>query len=117
MAPLLITLCWPMMTLLLTIAFSCGCLLGKLLKCEGSLPFERNGQHGGERSLWVERMKMNSGQDEVTFFLSKSGTKVHLDAQCPKLNGAHPLTLTDKKLCKYCMKHAKFHKNEERKSQ
>ena len=116
MAPFVIVLCWPMMIISLSVAFSCGCFLGKLLNWKGLQPIEGNDQHRGERSLWAERMKIEYGQDEVVLYLSRSGTKVHLDTQCPKLNGADPMTLTDKKLCKYCLKHGKSYKNEERKS-
>ena len=86
-----------------------------MLNWKGLKPIEVGDQHRKERSPWARKVEIEYGQDEVILYLSRSGTKVHLDTQCPKLNGADPKTLTERRLCKHCLKHGKPYVNDERK--
>ena len=106
MAPVLV-LCWPMMTLTLSVVFFLGFLLGKVKyeRCQRCEDCKFEGQHMmRKKSFWAKELEV---EGEVVLHLSRTGTKVHLDTHCPRLNGADPKTLTERRLCKHCMKKGK----------
>ena len=49
-------------------------------------------------------------EEEVVFFTTKSGTKVHMSAHCHGLRNADPQFLMKRDLCKFCRKLGKMTK-------
>ena len=94
-----------MLVLSLCVAFAFGWILGKMLNGKGQkYDGEFGDQHMKGRSPWARKLEIECGQQDVVLYLSRTGTKVHIDTQCPKLNGADPNTLIERRLCKHCMK-------------
>ena len=79
-----------MLILSLCAAFAFGWFLGKMLNWKGLKHIEVGDQHRKERSPWARKVEIEYGQDEVVLYLSRSGTNVHLDTQCPKIEWCRP---------------------------
>ena len=66
-------------------------------------------ESGGIQHRNVFENDLNRGE-EVVFFMTKSGTKVHLSAHCHGLRNADPQFLMKRDLCKFCRKLGKMTK-------
>ena len=113
--------CWFAIVFALALVFGIGLLLGRL--SERLSRIAQSGiAHRKEQGPEAEFISMNCQHkdppkdlpavdldmelrrqdgEEFVFYVSKSGTNVHLSAQCKGLNGSNPETRT---LCKFCKK-------------
>ena len=104
-------MCWPALVLAMIVVFSLGCCLGKfwekyfLPKEEGHRQRMNTGPlHNveggyGAKELFGER----EGEGDVTVYLTKTGTQVHL-LRCPGLNNADFAKMRKTTICKHCLK-------------
>ena len=104
-------MCWPALVLAMIVVFSLGCCLGKfwekyfLPKEEGHRqrmntgPLHNDEGGYGAKELFGER----EGEGDVTVYLTKTGTKVHL-LRCPGLNAADFAKMRKTTICKHCLK-------------
>ena len=104
-------LCWPMVVLTVFVVFYLGWLCGKLFGkrkevSEKGLGKERGkGRHKVvDKSYEVDDMfdKELGREEDIHFYMSRSGTKVHFNGQCQGLQNADPRYVIKKSLCKYC---------------
>ena len=117
-------LCWPALALALIGCFSLGCCLGKVWGAcphkEGQRQKEykdtervgvateviiKTGSMHRERDLEAkEFIGEYEREGDVTVFLTKTGTKVHLIKDCPGLNSADLTKMKRITICKHCLR-------------
>ena len=117
-------MCWPALVLAMIVVFSLGCCLGKFVE-KYFLPKEVEGHRQrmkvatevivktgplhndeggcGAKELFGER----EGEGDVTVYLTKTGTKVHL-LRCPGLNNADFAKMRKTTICKHCLKNRRL---------
>ena len=117
--------CWPALVMAMIAVFSLGCCLGKVWEkyffpneVEGHRqrmkvatevlqqevirktgPLHKDEGGCGAQELFGER----EGEGDVTVYLTKTGTKVHL-LRCPGLNNADIAKMRKTTICKHCLK-------------
>ena len=108
MVPMSVTvyLCWMAIgSLLSTLLFLAGCLCGGYWKYLDQHKFEERLRSENIKSESV-RMELLDLNDEgtYTFYLTKSGTKVHLTERCSGLSQSHDRkTIQERDLCHLCL--------------
>ena len=124
--------CWPALAMTMIVVFSLGCCLGKVWE-KYFLPNEIEGQrqrmkvatevlqqetmrkkwplHKDDRGCRANEQELfgeevfgeREGEGDVTVYLTKTGTKVHL-LNCPGLNNADMTKMRKTTICKHCLK-------------
>ena len=107
--------CWLAVVLALVLAFSLGLFLGRISEKLSGIP-QKQGQGPARNSQHNDPMKdlhalecnimefWRHSEDELFFYVSRGGEKVHLSAQCNGLNGARPQNVQTRTLCDFCRK-------------
>ena len=66
---------------------------------------ERGNQHKAVKSYGTDDVLDEEDlgrEEEIIFYMSRAGTKVHFSGQCQGLHGTDSRFLIKKSLCKYC---------------
>ena len=104
--PQRMNMCCPMMiALTLLIVFFLGYVFGRWFRIDSG-----KGSWDGSGGCQHRNEVFDNDLDregEVVFFMTRSGTKVHVSAKCHGLRNADPQFLIRKDLCKFCRKHGK----------
>ena len=97
--------CCPMIALTLLIVFFLGYVFGRWFRIDSG-----KGSWDGSGGCQHRNEVFDNDLDregEVVFFMTRSGTKVHVSAKCHGLRNADPQFLIRKDLCKFCRRHGK----------
>ena len=106
-------LCWPALAVAMIGCFSLGCCLGKVWEACSHKEGQRQkneviiktGAWHKERGLQAkEFIGKCEREGDVTVFLTKTGTKVHLIKDCPGLNYADLTKMKRTTICKHCLR-------------